>query len=195
MNLKPLIQLASAHSKAVTILAFVTVASGGYAAWLHEHDARVAEQATMQQALAHADSVLHGAQVAQRAADTVVTHDSIRVTRTVHALDTLWASIPDTIRTKEDTVRVLTELPKIRQASSNVANACTDQTESCATFKINAYAAEKALQAKIDLQAKQIHDGKAPRFSWGLTGGLATVRDGTGWHTGPGLTLGLSLRF
>jgi hypothetical protein len=195
MNLKPILSLAAAHQKATLILVAVTLASGGYAAWLHEHDARICEQATMQQALAHADSAIQRATAVQRVADTLVVHDSIRVTRTTHALDTLWASLPDTIRTRADTVRALTYLPVIRQQSDSVTRACRDAADSCAAFKVAAYALEDSLRAKIDLQAKRARAAKPSRFSWGITGGLATVRDGTGWHTGPGLTLGLTLRF
>lgn len=223
MNLKPLAQIAAAHSKAVTVLALMFVASSGYAAWLHEHDARVragtlateriAEQDTIIARLkGRSDSldVLRTAQsVALAKTDTIYVHDSSRTAQALPALARAVASLPDTLRTAKDTASAIAALPVIRQQSAATIAACTDLVQSCADYRLKAAALFRsdslALQSRDSTIAAMIARDKAmsqltaaekvSRWGFDATAGVGTVHDRTGWHVGPGGLAGFSYRF
>lgn len=182
MNLKPILSFVASRPKWQIVAVAASITLGALAGAIHEHDARIAAQATLTYRLAAAVARTAHTDTIRLAADTVVRHDSVRVTREIHLTDTLWATIPDTLRTHADTVRVLDALPTIRQQSDSVTRACRDFVTSCAAYRTAAESTMAALRDQIALAtqltrtAKQRRAGFRTGLLLGIAGALVTAR-------------------
>lgn len=154
INLKPVLQLATSHAKGTAILVAITIASAGFAGWLHEHDVRIRDSVRLTDSLAVLDTAVRHASARADSLDraraatadtimvvnTIVKHDSIRVATALPRLDSTLASLPDTLRTHADTANAIGALPIIRQQADSVSQACHAYETSCAEFRrVTAY--------------------------------------------------------
>lgn len=92
-----------------------------------------------------ADSTLHALKPVLARTDTLVVHDTLRVTRLVPKLetlrDTVLSHLTDTIIVKQYVA-----------VADSMRQACSELTHDCAAFRQNAQATIRALEAKLAVQ-------------------------------------------
>jgi hypothetical protein len=95
-------------------------------AWLHHHDRdiRTSERAIV--AMQHNQARESAAVETLKVVTLQVVHDSVRVVRTLHRVDSLWRDVPETLATRADTLQALQQLPVLRLATDSAIHACSE---------------------------------------------------------------------
>jgi hypothetical protein len=104
----------------------VAVVVLGAALWLHHHDTdiRTSERAIV--AMQHNQARESAAVETLKVVTLQVVHDSVRVVRTLHRVDSLWQAVPETLATRADTIQALQQLPVLRLATDSAIHACSE---------------------------------------------------------------------
>jgi hypothetical protein len=94
--------------------------------WLHHHDRdiRTSERAVI--AIQSAKARESAAVETLKVVTLQVVHDSVRVVRTLHRVDSLWQAVPETLATRADTLQALQQLPVLRLATDSAIHACSE---------------------------------------------------------------------
>jgi hypothetical protein len=139
--------------------------------WLHEHDQHVLETAALTAKLKAAESrdVTWTKQLAL--VDTVVRHDSVRVTRTTARVDTLWRQVPETLVTRADTVKALNALPELRLRTDSAIAACSEYQSAFYRYRTACDSLQGAKNEEIAILKKQLGLAEPGKYHSVLTGG------------------------
>lgn len=154
-----------AHVGPLAIIGACTLCGTAVLIALHQRDqANVARGIAVERARVADSTILAWVPLLHKA-DTLVVHDTVKVTRTIARVDslrdTLLLHLTDTVRVKEYVAR-----------TDSALHACSELTHDCAAFRQSANATIRALNDKLALQAKLaprpslLHD--ATRFLVGV---------------------------
>lgn len=164
MSIPQWLRAASSAERAVYLgaLGLVALLGFGRCAW----NRSVAHGIEVQQLHAQLKTAQQREAVAVAYASSVraqIYHDTLKITRTTHATDTLYATLPETVVTAADTVRVVQAFPILRAGYDSLKQSCQELQSHALSYVSACDSIQAALRTQRDILTKQLH---AERPKW-----------------------------